>query len=226
MLRIEDYALIGDCETAGLVGRDGSIDWLCLPRFDSDSCFAKLLGSEDNGFWRIAPTKQSEIERRYQPETLILETIFTAQEGRVRITDFMPPKSGHSRIVRIVEGLEGRVEMRCELAVRFEYGKSIPWVTRLDGAAISMVAGASMLVLGTDVPLKGKGMRTIGNFTISKGERKSFVLTYQVSYQAEPGAEGKPRAVIKPNVPRTLVPILCQLAQRFMLCVLVENNRN
>ena len=138
MLRIEDYALIGDCETAGLVGRDGSIDWLCLPRFDSDSCLAKLLGSEDKVFWRIAPTKQSEIERRYQPETLILETIFTAQEGRVRVTDFMPPKSGHSRIVRIVEGLEGRVEMQCELAVRFEYGKSIPWVSRLDGAAISM----------------------------------------------------------------------------------------
>ena len=186
MLRIEDYALIGDCETAALVGRDGSIDWLCLPRFDSDSCFARLLGSENNGFWRLTPIKPHEVERRYQPGTLILDTTFSVAGGGVRVTDFMPPKSNHSRIVRIVEGLEGHVEMQCELAVRFEYGKSIPWVSRLDGASISMVAGASMLVLGTDVPLRGKGMRTIGNFTVSKGERKSFVLTYQVSYQAKP----------------------------------------
>src|SRR5690348_9825990 len=168
-LRIEEYALIGDCETAALVGRDGSIDWLCLPRFDSDGCFAKLVGSEDNGFWRLAPMKPREVERRYQPGTLILDTIFTAKGGRVRVTDFMPPKSDHSRIVRIIEGLEGRVEMQCEIAVRFEYGKSIPWVSRLNGAAISMVAGASMLVLGTDAPLRGKGMRTVGRFTMSKG---------------------------------------------------------
>jgi GH15 family glucan-1,4-alpha-glucosidase len=185
MLRIEDYALIGDCETAALVGRDGSIDWLCLPRFESDSCFAKLLGSEDNGFWRLAPMKPHEIERRYRPDTLILDTIFTTQGGRIRVTDFMPPKSDHSRTVRIVEGLEGRVEMQCELVVRFEYGKAVPWVTR-QGDVISMVAGASMLVLNTDVPLRGRGMRTVGNFTVSEGERKTFVLTYRVSYEAEP----------------------------------------
>src|SRR5947209_8771492 len=184
--RIEDYALIGDCETAALVGRDGSIDWLCLPRFDSDGCFAKLLGSEDNGFWRLAPIKPRAIERRYQPGTLILDTVFTADGGRVRVTDFMPPQSDHPRVVRIVECLEGRVEMHCELAVRFEYGNSVPWVSRRDDDAISMIAGASMLVLRADVPLKGRGMRTIGTFTLSKGERKSFVLTYQVSYKPVP----------------------------------------
>ena len=188
MLRIEDYALIGDCETAGLVGRDGSIDWLCLPRFDSDSCFAKLLGSEDNGFWRLAPTKPHDAERRYQPSTLILETTFSADAGRARVTDFMPPKSDHSGIVRIVEGLEGKVEMQSELAVRFEYGNTMPWVSRLDDGALSMVAGASMLVLRTDVRLAGRGMRTMGKFTVEKGERKSFVLTYRISYQSEPAA--------------------------------------
>ena len=188
MLKLQDYALIGDCETAALVGRDGSIDWLCLPRFDSDSCFAKLLGSEDNGFWRLAPKKRHRSERCYQPDTLILETTFAADGGRVRVTDFMPPKSDHSRIVRIVEGLEGKVEMQCELAVRFEYGNSVPWVSRLDDDAISMVAGASMLVLRTDAPLRGERMRTVGSFTVAKDERKSFVLTYQVSYQSEPAA--------------------------------------
>jgi GH15 family glucan-1,4-alpha-glucosidase len=188
MPRIEDYALIGDCETAALVGRDGSIDWLCLPRFNSDSCFARLLGSEDNGFWRLVPKNQRGVERRYQPGTLILETTFTTDGGRLRVTDFMPPRSDHSRIVRIVEGLDGRVEMQCELAVRFEYGNSVPWVTRLDDDALSMVAGASMLVLRTDVQLKGRGMRTVGDFAISRGERKSFVLTYRVSYQSEPAA--------------------------------------
>ena len=185
MLRIEDYALIGDCETAALVGLDGSIDWLCLPRFDSDSCFARLLGSKENGFWRLAPVERRTVERRYRAGTLILETIFTADGGRVRITDFMPPKSTHSRIVRIVEGLEGRVDMQCELAVRFEYGISVPWVSRLDDNALSLVAGASMLVLRTDVPVKGEGMRTVGNFTVSQGERKSFVLTHQISYEPE-----------------------------------------
>ena len=185
MLRIEDYALIGDCETAALVGLDGSIDWLCLPRFDSDSCFAKLLGSEENGYWRLAPVRPRAVERRYRAGTLVLETTFTVDGGRVRITDFMPPKSVHSRIVRIVEGLEGRVEMQSELAVRFEYGISVPWVSRLDDDALSLVAGASMLVLRTSVPLRGQGMRTVGDFTVSQGERKSFVLTHQISYEPE-----------------------------------------
>ena len=185
MLRIEDYALVGDCETAALVGLDGSIDWLCLPRFDSDSCFAKLLGTEENGYWRISPAKPCKQERRYRPGTLILETVFSGDGGRVRVTDFMPPKSSHSRIVRIVEGLEGRVEMRSELAVRFDYGISIPWVSRLEDRALSLVAGATMLVLRSDVQVSGQGMRTIGDFVISQGERKHFVLTHQVSYQRE-----------------------------------------
>lgn len=188
MLRIEDYALIGDCETAALVGLDGSIDWLCLPRFDSDSCFAKLLGTEENGYWRVSPEKPCKQERRYRPGTLILETVFTVDGGRVRVTDFMPPKSSHSRIVRIVEGLEGRVEMRNELAVRFDYGISIPWVSRLEDRALSLVAGAAMLVLRSDVPVSGQGMRTIGDFVVSQGERKNFVLTHQVSYQREAAA--------------------------------------
>ena len=188
MLRIEDYALIGDCETAALVGLDGSIDWLCLPRFDSDSCFAKLLGTEENGCWRVSPVKPCKQERRYRPGTLILETVFSGDGGRVRVTDFMPPKSSHSRIVRIIEGLEGRVEMRSDLAVRFDYGISIPWVSRLEDRALSLVAGAAMLVLRGDVEVSGRGMRTIGDFVISQGERKHFVLTHQVSYQREAAA--------------------------------------
>jgi GH15 family glucan-1,4-alpha-glucosidase len=184
MLKIEDYALIGDCEAAALVGLDGSIDWLCLPRFDSDSCFAKLLGSEDNGYWRLAPAQGGAAERRYRPGTLILETTFTAEEGRVRVIDFMPPKSTHSRLVRVVEGLEGRVEMRIELAVRFDYGVSVPWTSR-SKEALSFVVGAAMLVLRTDVPVQGRNMKTVGAFVVSKGERKSFVLTHQVSYQSK-----------------------------------------
>jgi len=182
---IEDYALIGDCETSALVGLDGSIDWLCLPRFDSDSCFAKLLGTEDNGFWRLSALKPCKQERRYRPGTLILETIFDAEQGKVRVTDFMPLKSGHSRIVRIVEGLEGSVEMRSELVVRFDYGISIPWVSRLQDGALTLVAGAAMLVLRSEVFMTGLGMSTVGDFTISRGESKSFVLTHQVSYQHE-----------------------------------------
>ena len=143
MARSEDYALIGDCETAGLVGRDGSIDWLCVPRFDSDSCFAKLLGDEHNGYWKICPEARSSSERRYRPGTLILETTFTTDCGRVRLIDLMPPKTDLSKVVRIVEGLEGEVEMRSELVARFDYGTSVPWVSRLEDGAVSMVAGAS-----------------------------------------------------------------------------------
>lgn len=185
MAQIEDYALIGDCETAALVGLDGSIDWLCLPRFDSDSCFAKLLGSEDNGYWRLTAERSRSVERRYRPGTLVLETTIMAEKGCVRVTDFMPPRSDHSRIVRIVEGVEGQVKMRCELAARFDYGVSVPWVSRLHDRALSLVAGASMLVLRTDVPLRGQEMRTVGSFVVSPGERRSFVLTHQVSYQDE-----------------------------------------
>jgi GH15 family glucan-1,4-alpha-glucosidase len=183
MARIEDYALIGDCETAALVGLDGSIDWLCLPRFDSDSCFARLVGSEDNGYWRLAPVESCSVDRRYRPGTLILETTFATDEGRVRVTDFMPPKSDNSGIIRIVEGLEGKVAMSSEMAARFDYGLTVPWASRLDDGALSLVAGASILVLHTDVPIRGKEMKTVGSFAVSRGERQAFELTHGVSYQ-------------------------------------------
>ena len=183
MARIEDYALIGDCETAALVGLDGSIDWLCLPRFDSDSCFARLLGAEDNGFWRVAPVKPSSVDRRYLPGTLILETTFTTDGGRVLVTDLMPPKSDNAEIVRIVEGLEGKVEMRSELLARFDYGITVPWISRLDDGAVSLVAGASMLVLRTRVAVHAEETRAVASFQIARGERVSFVLTHHTSYQ-------------------------------------------
>jgi GH15 family glucan-1,4-alpha-glucosidase len=188
MARIEDYALIGDCETAALVGLDGSIDWFCLPRFDSDSCFAKLLGSEDNGYWRLSPAEPQSVERRYRPGTLILETTFSADGGRVQLTEFMPPKSDSSRIVRIVEGLEGTVRMRTELAARFEYGVTEPWVSRHRDGSLSLVAGAAMLVLHADVPMHGEDGKTVGDFAVSRGERKVFELTHRISYQAAPTA--------------------------------------
>ncbi len=120
MARIEEYALIGDCETGALVGRDGSIDWLSVPRFDSGSCFGRLLGNEENGYWKLCPVDGGVSERRYRRGTLILDTIFTTDRGRVRLTDFMPPKIDFSKVVRIVEGLEGKVEMNSELVARFD----------------------------------------------------------------------------------------------------------
>ncbi|MDA9411832.1 glucoamylase [Bradyrhizobium sp. CCBAU 45384] len=183
MARIEDYALIGDCETGALVGRDGSIDWLCFPRFDSDSCFGRLLGDEKNGYWSLCPVDGYTNERRYLPGTLILETVFATETGRARLVDFMPPKTGASKVVRIVEGLEGSVEMGSELVARFDYGVTVPWVSRLEDGAVSLVAGASMLVLRTEVPLHGKSMKTVGAFAVKPGQRAAFVLSYQASYE-------------------------------------------
>ncbi len=183
MARIEDYALIGDCETGALVGRDGSIDWLCFPRFDSDSCFGRLLGDEKNGRWSLCPVDRYTNERRYLPGTLILETVFATEAGRARLVDFMPPKTGASKVVRIVEGLEGSVEMGSELVARFDYGVTVPWVSRLEDGAVSLVAGASMLVLRTEVPLHGKSMKTVGAFAVKPGQRAAFVLSYQASYE-------------------------------------------
>jgi GH15 family glucan-1,4-alpha-glucosidase len=196
MARIEDYALIGDCETAALVGRDGSIDWLCLPRFDSESCFARLLGGDENGYWMLRPTGRFASERRYRPGTLILETVFKTDGGRVRIIDFMPLRTELSKVVRIVEGLEGEVEMRSELVVRFDYGVSVPWVSRIEGDAISLVAGASMLLLRTDVPMHGEAMKTVGSFPVARGQRMAFVLSHQISYQ-QPAAAEDPAALLE-----------------------------
>jgi len=189
MARIEDYALIGDCETAALVGRDGSIDWLCLPRFDSDSCFARLLGDERNGYWKLCPAGRHTSERSYRTGTLILETLFETDGGRVRVIDFMPPKTELSKVVRIVEGLEGEVEMDSVLVVRFGYGISVPWVSRIDGGAISLVAGASMLLFRPGAPMHGESMKTVGSFPVARGQRVAFVLSHQISYQEPAPAE-------------------------------------
>lgn len=138
--RIEDYALIGDCHTAALVGKDGSIDWLCFPRFDSPAVFASLLGTPDNGRWRLAPSADHEASRRYRPGTLILETTFRTSEGVATVIDFMPPRDGLADLVRIVEGREGTVEFDLDLVMRFDYGRSVPWVERVDDATITAVA--------------------------------------------------------------------------------------
>lgn len=189
MAWIEDYALIGDCETGALVGRDGSIDWLCLPRFDSDSCFGRLLGNEENGYWKLCPLDRSVSERRYRPGTLILETVFATDRGRVRVIDFMPPKTELSKVVRIVEGLEGKVEMRSELVARFDYGITVPWVSHIEDGALSLVAGASMLLLRTEVPVHGESMKTVGSFSVTHGRRIAFVLSHQISYENPATAE-------------------------------------
>src|SRR5947207_6303618 len=141
---IEDYALIGDCETAGLVSRTGSIDWLCWPTFSSAAVFAALLGTEDHGFWRIWPAEKSaRIQRRYLDSTLILETTFSTLEGEVCLIDFMPPRDKHSRVIRVVRGITGSVRLRMELAIRFDYGRTIPWVT--SNTELRAVAGSDMV---------------------------------------------------------------------------------
>ena len=155
-MRIEDYALIGDCETAALVSREGSIDWLCWPRFDSAACFAALLGTPENGRWRLSPKNEFRTSRAYRPKTLILETDFETAEGEVRVIDFMPVRNGASDLVRIVEGRRGRVPMELELVLRFDYGASVPWVTRLEGGhGIRAVAGPDKVKLYSPVRLEG-----------------------------------------------------------------------
>ncbi|MBP2299746.1 glycoside hydrolase family 15 protein [Azospirillum picis] len=179
---IEDYALLGDCETAALVCRDGSIDWLCWPRFDSAACFAALLGAPEHGRWRIAPAKEARSDRRYRGDTLILETDFHTDEGTVTIIDFMPPRGRSSDVVRIVVGRSGRVTMRSELVIRFDYGCTVPWVSRLEDGTLRAIAGPDMLVLRTPVALHGKDMTTVGTFTVEAGQRIPFVLTYGPSH--------------------------------------------
>jgi GH15 family glucan-1,4-alpha-glucosidase len=185
--RIEDYALIGDCETAALVGRDGSIDWLCWPRFDSDACFAALLGTPEHGRWLVAPCAEPRrITRRYRPNTLILETRFETAEGVVTLVDFMPPRSHVSDVVRIVVGEQGRVPMRTELEIRFGYGATVPWVSRLGDGTLRAIAGPDMLLLHTAVPLHGEDLRTVGEWEIEAGERAPFVLVYGPSHLPPP----------------------------------------
>jgi GH15 family glucan-1,4-alpha-glucosidase len=188
--RIEDYALIGDCETAALVSREGSIDWLCWPTFSSGACFAALLGTRDHGFWKIAPKgKVRENRRQYRKGTLIIETVFVTREGEVCVTDFMPPRGSHSKLVRIVRGERGRVAMTMELALRFDYGRTVPWVTSAetkDGCALHAVAGPSMVVLHTQAPLRGEDHTTTSEFTVKAGETVTFTLTYCSSLEKVP----------------------------------------
>ena len=183
--RIEDYALIGNMLSAALVGYDGSIDWLCLPRFDSPACFAALLGGAENGRWRIAPT--GEVTRRsrcYITDTAVLETRFETATGAVTITDFMPLSNDEEKIdvVRIVTGVEGEVEMEMELALRFEYGKAVPWVRRRD-YGISAIAGPDAIELHTSLPLHGENMTTCSRFTVAKGENVPMTLSYHRSHR-------------------------------------------
>jgi GH15 family glucan-1,4-alpha-glucosidase len=184
--RIEDYALLGDCETAALVDRNGSIDWLCWPSFSSEACFCALLGTEENGYWRIGPASGAGTStRKYRDHTLILETIFSTDEGQVRLIDFMPIREHNSDVVRIVEGLEGSVPLRMELALRFDYGRTVPWVTALDDG-IRAVAGPNLVMLHTSVPVHGEDLKTVADFTVNAGERVWFTLTYGTSYEPEP----------------------------------------
>jgi GH15 family glucan-1,4-alpha-glucosidase len=185
--RIEDYALLGDCETAALVSRDGSVDWLCWPRFDSGACFAALLGGPEHGRWRIAPADASaRIRRRYRENTLILETEFDAADGSVTLIDFMPLRGSNSDLVRMVIGRRGRVTMKTELIIRFDYGSTVPWVTQLDDGSLRAIAGPDMLLLRTDVPLRGEGLTTVGEFAVGAGETATFVLTYAPSHSPPP----------------------------------------
>ena len=186
MARIEDYAIVGDLHTAALIGTDGSIDWLCLPHFDSPACFAALVDSPKAGRWLLAPASGGVCtSRRYRPGTLILETEWETRQGRVRVTDFMPPRDEVVDFVRIVEGLRGFVRMRGELALRFDYGQVVPWVCR-DQRGIRAVAGPDAAYLSTRAPLRGEDMRTVSDFTVREGERIPFVLTWTPSHLPRP----------------------------------------
>ncbi len=195
-MRIEDYALIGDCHSAALVGRDGSIDWLCWPRFDSPACLAALLGKPENGRWKISPCAEFSVTRRYRDDSLILETDFTTDEGEVRIIDFMPTRAAHCELVRIVEGRRGRVPMEMDFVLRFDYGSSVPWVTRLDdGGGIRAIAGPDLAVLRTPVHLKGKDLTTVARFEVREGERLPFILAHAPSHAGVPARSDPERSL-------------------------------
>lgn len=185
--RIEDYALVGDCETAALVSRQGSVDWLCWPRFDSGACFAALLGEAGNGRWLIAPCEPIKTTvRRYRANTLILETDIETSEGAVTLVDFMPPRGKASDLVRIVIGKRGTVQMHTELIIRFGYGALVPWVTRRKDGTLLAVSGPDMVVLRSPVTLHGEDRKTVGTFSVSAGDSIPFVLTYGPSHLDAP----------------------------------------
>ena len=185
--RIEDYALIGNCEGAALVGRSGSIDWLGLPRFDSAAFFTALLGDEQNGFWRIAPVAPvTKVTRRYRKHTLVLETTFETADGKVQLVDCMGRRDGHADLVRLVQGVSGKVAMRMDLVIRFEYGVVIPWVSRLDDKRLSAVAGPERIVLDAPVDFRGENMSTVADFSVGEEEEVPFVMTWSPSHTAVP----------------------------------------
>lgn len=192
--RIEDYALIGDCQTAALVDNAGAIDWLCWPAFSSEACFARILGSSENGYWKIAPVVIDDEKkggwtttRKYREHTLIVETVFESAEWAVRLTDFLPVRGKNSDVVRIVEGIRGNARMRMELCLRFDYGRSIPWVRRTDDG-IRAIAGPNLAVLRASVPTHGENLTTLAEFQVSKGKRVWFTLTYGLSHLEDPAA--------------------------------------
>ncbi|UTR83386.1 glycoside hydrolase family 15 protein [Streptomyces cavourensis] len=189
--RIEDYALIGDMQTAALVCRDGTADWLCLPRFDSHAVFAGLLGTEEHGFWRLSPARPEGAEplpadrRRYRGDSLILESEWDTPRGTVRVTDFMPPRDGAPQLIRIVEGVSGRVPMRSELRMRFSYGRVTPWVHKVDGRTVA-VAGPDSVWLDTQADTYGENLTTYSDFTVGPGDRVAFTISWQPSHREPP----------------------------------------
>jgi GH15 family glucan-1,4-alpha-glucosidase len=195
VLNIEDYGFIGDLHTGALVGRNGSIDWLCLPRFDSDACFAALLGAESHGCWRLSPAGEGwRSTQRYRPNSLVLETEFETATGAVLLTDFMPPLSPRREIIRIVRGLRGHVDLAMRLVVRFDYGWTVPWVRRIDGI-LRAVAGPNALSLFGDVETHGENLSTVAEFRLAAGESRTFALIWHPSHEPAP----------KPDNPQTLL---------------------
>jgi GH15 family glucan-1,4-alpha-glucosidase len=183
---IEDYAFVGDCQTGALISRAGSIDWLCLPRFDSGACFAALVGKPENGYWSIRPAASVRTtRRRYRGDTLILETDFECDHGAVTVIDFMPPRSTAPDVVRIVQGRRGTVPMRLEFLIRFDYGSIVPWVRRLDGG-IRATAGPDTIHLSSDIELRGEGLSTVADFSVSEGQAISFTLTWSPTHEFTP----------------------------------------
>ncbi|MBV2356604.1 glycoside hydrolase family 15 protein [Streptomyces sp. J2-1] len=199
--RIEDYALIGDMQTAALVCRDGTVDWLCLPRFDSHAVFAGLLGTEEHGFWRLGPAYAADAQpptaarRGYRGDSLILESEWDTPRGTVRVTDFMPPRDGAPQLVRIVEGVTGRVPMRSALRMRFSYGRVVPWVHKHDGRTVA-VAGPDSVWFDTEAETFGKALTTYADFTVAPGDRIAFTISWEPSHR-EPPALPEPEASLR-----------------------------
>jgi GH15 family glucan-1,4-alpha-glucosidase len=196
-MRIEDYALLGDCETAALVGRDGSVDWLCLPRFDSAACFAALLGTPANGRFLLAPAAGgTAVRRRYRTDTLILESEHETPEGAVTVIDFMPPRTAEPDLVRIVVGTRGRVAMRMELVIRFDYGSIVPWTRPLPGG-VRAIAGPDSLFCQAGVELRIEDRATVADFIVAEGQRVPFLLTWHPSYEPPPSILGAEKALAR-----------------------------